>query len=53
MDTVHELSKLLQYSPKPATLFKDIEAEISLTLLGSVFFIPHGGPYEMKHLTVS
>lgn len=29
MDTVHELGKLLQYSPKRLALFKDIKAEIS------------------------
>ena len=29
MDTVYELSKLLQFSPKCSALFKDIKAEIS------------------------
>lgn len=29
MDTLHELGKLLQYSPKHSTLFKDIRGEIS------------------------
>jgi len=27
MDTVHELSKLLQYSPKRSALFKDIKMD--------------------------
>ena len=34
MDTVHELSKLLQYSPKRSTLFKDIKGEISPDTVG-------------------
>lgn len=34
MDTVHELSKLLQYSPKRSTLFKDIKGDISPDTVG-------------------
>ena len=34
MDTTHELSKLLQYSPKRSTLFKDIKGEISPDTVG-------------------
>ena len=34
MDTVHELSKLLQYSPKRSTLFKNIKGEISPDTVG-------------------
>ena len=34
MDTVYELSKLLQYSPKRLALFKDIKAKISPDCVG-------------------
>ena len=34
MDTVYELSKLLQYSPKRLVLFKDIKAKISPNCVG-------------------
>ena len=34
MNTVHELSKLLQYSPKRSTLFKNIKGEISPDSVG-------------------
>ena len=40
MDTVHELSKLLLYSPKRATLFKDVKAEISPDSVGFHILCP-------------
>ena len=40
MDTVHELSKLLQYSPKRSALFKDMKAEISPDSVGFCVLCP-------------
>lgn len=40
MDTVHELSKLLEYSPKRSTLFKDLKAEISPDTVGFCILCP-------------
>ena len=40
LDTVYELSKLLQYSPKHLTLFKDIKAKISPDCLGFRVLFP-------------
>ena len=40
MDTVHELSKLLQYSPKRSALFKDLKAEISPDTVGFRILCP-------------
>ena len=40
MDTVHELSKLLQYSPKRSTLFKKLKAEISPDTVGFRILCP-------------
>jgi len=40
MVTVHELSKLLQYSPKRLALFKDIKAEISPDSVGFCVLCP-------------
>ena len=52
MDTVYELSKLLQYSPKRSGLVKNLKAELSLILLAFASYVPPGGLYTMKHLTV-
>ena len=40
MDTVHELSKLLQYSSKRSTLFNDLKAEISPDTVGFCILCP-------------
>ena len=40
MDTVHELSKLLQYSPKRSALFKDLKAKISPDTVGFRILCP-------------
>ena len=40
MDTVHELSKLLQYSPKRSALFKVLKAEISPDTVGFRILCP-------------
>ena len=40
MDTVHELSKLLQYSPKRSALFKGLKAEISPDTVGFRILCP-------------
>ncbi len=40
MDTTHEVSKLLQYSPKRGALFKEIKAEISPDTVGFRILCP-------------
>ena len=40
MDTAHELSKLLQYSPKHSALFKVLKAEISPDTVGFRILCP-------------
>ena len=49
MDTVHELSKLLQYSPKRSTLFKALKERFPLTLLDFESYVQPNGLYAMKH----
>ena len=40
MDTAHEISKMLQYSPKRAAIFKDVKAQISPDLAGFRLLCP-------------
>ena len=48
MDTIHEISKLLQYSPKCSNLFTKCEEEISPETVGLEFFVQLYEQYTMK-----
>ena len=48
MDVTHELSKLIQYSPKRRALLATIKADLLLIQLDFVFYARHSGQYATK-----